>query len=58
MGSFLYQVMFMNGKAVRFYADNCTDFDKQYVFYVNGDVIAEFTKDVIAGYMILGVNEE
>lgn len=57
MGEFLYQVMFMNGKAVRFYADNCEECQTQVVFYVDGAVVASFNETVIAGYMILGVND-
>lgn len=58
MGEFLYQVMFYNGKGVRFYADGIIEIADKYAFLLNGDTIAEFNKTNIAGYQILGVNED
>lgn len=54
MGEYLYQVMFVNGKAVIISADTCIACDKRYVFYTDGTVTAEFNSEVIAGYMIMG----
>lgn len=57
MGEFLYQVMFANGRVIQFYADSIEDYGSTYTFKVNGDTIAEFQQNNIAGYLIVGVNE-
>ena len=47
----LYQVVFINGRIVEFFADSHEFEDGIYTFYFEGDVVAEFKRDNIAGYV-------
>ena len=58
MGKYVYQIMFVNGRFIRFCADSVQAYDKEYTFFSDGEIAAEFKKDAIAGYMVLGVNAD
>ena len=57
-GEFTFEILFANGRGVAFDADEVEDDGEKYLFKTHGDVIAEFSKNMIAGYIITGVNEE
>lgn len=48
-----YCITFVNGKILRFEADNVEFEDGVYTFYLEGDVVAEFKRDNIAGYIVV-----
>ena len=50
--------MFYNGKAIRFYANEVMEVQTKYVFVHEGETVEEFNKQNIAGWLILGVNED
>lgn len=58
MKEYLYQIMFYNGKAIRFYANEVMEVQTKYVFVHEGETVEEFNKQNIAGWLILGVNED
>ena len=57
-GEFNFEILFANGRGCMFDADSVEDDGEKYLFKTCGDTIAEFSKNMIAGYIITGVNEE
>ena len=53
-----YCIVFVNGKKLRFEADNLEFEDGVYTFYLEGDVVAEFKRDNIAGYIVVEDDDE
>lgn len=53
-----FSICFFSGRFMEFDADDVESNDEQYIFTIGGDIIAEFGKNMIAGYVITGVNEE
>ena len=56
-GEFLYQVVLISGRAIRFYADVVEEYGNDLEFKLDGETVAQFNKNNIAGYLILGVND-
>lgn len=58
MGRLLYQIILINGREVEIEADEIEEEDGGYVFTEEGEVVAEFTKNNIAGYNLCGEVED
>lgn len=56
MGEYLYQIMFIGGKAIAFQADEVNEYGNDLEFTVDGAIVAQFNKNNIAGYLVAGVN--
>ena len=48
-----YQIVMINGRGVAFEADEVGEDDGTYKFYLNEELVAEFEKKNIAGYVAL-----
>ena len=46
-----YEIVLLTGKIIEFEADNCEEIDGGYVFYVDDEVVGEFDRRNIAGYI-------
>lgn len=51
MEMYLYQVVMINGKMVAFEAEEVESDSDKHVFYVDGEVVGEFERRNIAGYI-------
>ena len=47
----IFEIVFINGKIVAFEADEVEYEDGVYTFYFEGETVAEFKRDNIAGYV-------
>ena len=47
----LFQVVMLNGRAAEFVADEVEVNEEEYIFTIGGDVVAEFERRNIAGYI-------
>ena len=56
MEQLLYQIFFINGKGISFYADGVQEFGDDFTFVLDGTTVAQFEKKNIAGYVIARVN--
>ena len=54
----IFTIVTVNGKFFEFYADEVVDLDGEYIFSVDGDTVASFRKDNIAGYFMTCEDEE
>lgn len=54
----IYQIMFINGRAIEFAADDFEFEDGVYRFLIDGEVIAEFVRNNIAGFCSLEAPDE
>jgi hypothetical protein len=53
-----YIVVMINGRYIQFEADRVQEYGDDYTFYLDGDVVAEFNKKNIAGYIQVEDEEE
>lgn len=51
-------VITVNGKYFDFDADEVKDYGGEYAFYLEGEIVAEFMKNNIAGYIMQEKEEE
>lgn len=58
MGRLLYQIVLVNGRDVMIEADGMEEEDGVYVFTEEEEVVAEFTRNNIAGYCLCGEVED
>ena len=54
----VYTVVTLNGRGFMFEADEMKDWQNVYTFYLDGEEVAEFRKDAIAGYFITRVDDD
>ena len=54
----LYLVTFINGKMVEFNADEMECEDGVYTFWLDGEVVAQFKRDNIAGYIVVRYEDD
>ena len=54
----MYTVVTLNGKGFTFFSDDMCEIDGTYIFSEEGETVAEFKKDAIAGYFITRVYYE
>ena len=54
----IYRVVMLNGRFMDFEAEEVCDEEETYKFYDDDEVVAEFSKKNIAGYVDLGEEEE
>lgn len=54
----IYQIIFINGRAIEFTADEFEFEDGVYRFLIDGEVIAEFVRNNIAGFYSLEETDE
>ena len=47
----IYQILSINGKIIVFFADEVESDEERHVFYLDGEVIGEFERRNIAGYV-------
>lgn len=48
----MYTVVTLNGKEFAFWADDMCEIDGVYIFSEEGETVAKFKKDAIAGYFV------
>lgn len=48
----MYTVVTLNGRGFGFFADDMCEIDGTYIFSYEGETVAEFRKDAIAGYFV------
>lgn len=48
----MYTVVTLNGRGFMFDADGVIELGGEYVFELDGETVAQFKKDAIAGYFI------
>ena len=53
----IFTVFFINGKVTGFDADFVEEEDGTYKFYLDGELVAEFLKQNIAGYVMMNVDD-
>ena len=46
-----YEIIMINGRIVCFGADEVRDYGESYAFYVDDEIVGEFKKNNIAGYI-------
>ena len=51
MGSYLYQVVTINGRIVQFEAEMVESDEEKHQFWYDGEIVAEFERKNIAGYI-------
>lgn len=54
----MYTIVTLNGRGFAFVADEVTEYMGQLTFSLDGDTVAEFKKDAIAGYFITTYEDE
>lgn len=47
----IYEILSINGKIIVFYADEVVSDEDRHVFYLDGEIIGEFERKNIAGYV-------
>ena len=47
----IYEILSINGKIIVFFADEVVSDNERHVFYLDGEVIGEFERKNIAGYV-------
>lgn len=58
MGTYLYQVVTINGKIIAFEADEVDSENDRHIFLFGGEVVAEFERRNIAGYFATEILED
>lgn len=54
----VYTVVTLNGRGFMFAADDMCEVLGEYVFSLDGETVAQFKKDAIAGYFITRVEDD
>ena len=54
----IFEILSINGKIIVFFADNVESDDERHVFYLDGEVIGEFERKNIAGYVAQPFEDE
>lgn len=57
MGQLLYRVVMINARILEFEADEVECEEGIYKFYCEGELVAEFKRDNIAGYFVSEIDE-
>lgn len=55
---FVYTVVTLNGRGFMFVADDVDEVCGEYVFSLEGEIVAQFKKEAIAGYFITRVEDD
>lgn len=58
MGKYLYQVVTINGRIVQFEADMVESDEERHRFWYDTEVVAEFERKNIAGYIAAEIEED
>lgn len=54
----MYTVVTLNGRGFMFEADGVIELGGEYIFELDGETVAQFKKDAIAGYFITRYDED
>ena len=54
----LYTIITLNGRAFQFEADNVEETQESYVFYLDGEIVAQFLIKGISGYFAMETVDE